>query len=161
MITNYLAPTSFIVTVARMPNVEFFVQRASIPALTMNPVGVASPIASLYSTPDRISYSDFDLGFIVDERMENYLEILRWMEGLGSPESTDQFKAIETTKDGTVSDISIVVHNSHKNPNIKITLKNCFPISMSSVNLNVATTDVQYPEVTATFRYDTFEIEQI
>ena len=161
MITNYLAPTSFVVTVSRMPNVEFFTQRASIPALTMNPVSVQSPITTLYGTGDRVSYADFDLGFIVDERMNNYLEILRWIEGLGSPESTDQYKKLEGTKDGTVSDISVVIHNSHKNPSIKMTLKNCFPVSLSSINLSVAASDIQYPEATATFRYDTFEIEQI
>ena len=161
MITNYLAPTSFVVTIARMPNVEFFVQRAMIPALTMNPVERSSPLTSLYSTPDRITYSEFDLGFIVDEKMENYREILRWMEGMGTPETSKTYENLDKSDDGIKSDITVVIHNSHKNPSLKLTLKDCFPISMSSIALSVAQADIQYPEVTATFRYDTFELESI
>jgi len=161
MITNYLAPTSFQVTIGRMPNVEFFVQRANIPALTMNPVETSSPLNTYYATPDRISYSDFDLSFVVDENMENYLEVMKWMEGLGTPQSSDQYKDIKASDDGTVSDITLVIHNSHKNPAHRVVYKNCFPISISSVPLNIVNQDITYPEVTVTFRYDDFTIENI
>lgn len=159
MITNYLSPTSFTVVIDRMPNVEFFAQRCMIPALTMNPVQSTSPIQNYYLTPDRVTYSDFDLGFIVDENMRNYLEIHDWMVGIGAPENTDQYKTINKSEDGTTSDISIVINNSNKNPNKKITFTNCFPISMSSVSLSVTNPDIVYPEVTATFRYDLFKVE--
>jgi hypothetical protein len=161
MITNYLAPTSFIVTVSRLPKVEFFTQTTSIPSISISPVTNNTPIQNFYSSGDRIEYSDFDLGFIVDERMDNYIEVLRWMEGLGSPETTDQYKDIENSKDGITSDITITIHNSHKNPNIRVIYKNCFPTALSQVDLSVTSTDVAYPQATVTFRYDTFVIEQI
>lgn len=161
MITNYLSPTSFQVTVGRMPNVEFFVQRANIPALTMNPVSLSSPLNNYFQTPDRISYSDFDLSFVIDENMDNYLEIIAWMEGLGTPQTSDQYKDLEASDDGTVSDITLVIHNSHKNPGHRVVYKNAFPISISSVALNIVQQDIVYPEVTVTFRYDDFTVEKI
>ena len=161
MITNYLAPTSFIVSISRMPNVEFFTQTASIPSISISPVSTASPIQTYYATGDRIEYSDFDLGFIVDERMDNYLEMLRWMEGIASPETTDQYTDLAKSDDGITSDITVVVHNSHKNPNIRVIYKKCFPIALSQIDLSVTQADVVYPQATATFRYDTFEVEQI
>ena len=161
MITNYLQPASFTVTIKRLPNVQFFTQRALLPALVMTPVERGSPLSSLYSTPDRVSYSDFDLGFVVDENMNNYIEVFRWMESMGSSESLSQYKNLQDAEDGVKSDISIVVNNNHKNPNIKFTMINCFPISLSSISLSAATQDIQYPECTATFRYDYFTIEKI
>lgn len=161
MITNYLAPTSFSVTVSRIPNVEFFTQTAAIPGISLSPIENVSPIQKFYSTGDRIEYSEFDLGFIVDERMENYLEILRWMEGIASPENTDQYKDLAKSDDGITSDITIVIHNSHKNPNIRVQFKNCFPTSLSQVDLSVTQGDVVYPQASVTFRYDAFSIDQI
>lgn len=161
MITNYLQPTSFTVMVERLPNVEFFVQRAMIPAVSATPIQQPAPLQNYYETFDRLTYAEFDLGFVVDERMNNYREVLAWMEGLGSPETTDQFKNLMKTRDKAQSDITVIANNSHKNPNIKITYKNCFPIALSSINLSVVAGDIQYPEVSATFRYDTFEIEEI
>lgn len=161
MQTNYLAPTSFQVSVNRLPNVEFFVQRANIPALTMTPVQLGSPLSNFYETPDRISYSDFDLSFVVDEDMENYLEIMRWMEGMGSTDNLAQYDNLQKSKEGTKSDISVVIHNSHKNPHYRLLIKNAFPISISSVALNVVSSDITYPEVTVTFRYDSFSLEKL
>lgn len=161
MITNYLQPTSFHVSISRLPNVEFFLQRAMIPAVSANPIQQPAPIQNYYETFDRLTYAEFDLGFIVDENMENYIEVLDWMEKLGAPESTDQFKVIEASDDGLKSDITFVINNSHKNSNMRIVFKDCFPIALSSIALSVVAGDIQYPEVNATFRYDTFTIEKI
>ena len=95
MITNYLSPVSFVISVERLPNTEFFTQRVAIPSMSMNPPQQVSPIHNIYKTPDRIEYADLDLSFIVDENMNNYKEILSWMEGLGSPETTEQRKALQ------------------------------------------------------------------
>ena len=144
-----------------MPKVEFFTQTASIPSISISPITNNSPIQNFYSSGDRIEYSDFDLGFVVDERMDNYIEVLRWMEGIGSPESTDQYKTVDDSKDGITSDITVTVHNSHKNPNIRIIYKNCFPTALSQVDLSVTQGDIVYPQASVTFRYDTFTVEQI
>lgn len=159
MITNYLSPVSFLVTVERLPNVEFFTQRATIPSLSMAVVPQPNPLANIYSTPDRIEYSDLDLSFIVDEGMKNYREILAWMEGMGTPQTSDQYRSLKASKSGVTSDITLIIQNSSRNPSIKVTYTNCFPTSLSPVSLSVTETDIVYPECTATFRYDNMIIE--
>ena len=67
--TNYFSPISFIVTVNRLPNTEFFTQRFLLPGIFMQPVAKSTPIANLYEIPDRLTYGEFDLGFIIDEDM--------------------------------------------------------------------------------------------
>ena len=161
MITNYLSPIGFTAHIARLPSVEFFTQRAVIPGLSIQQVEQPTPLHRIYSTGDRLDYSDLDLSFIVDENMNNYLEMLAWMEGIGSPNTSDEYKNLEKSEDGVTSDITLTINNSSKNPNFQVTFFNCFPTSLSPVQLDVTQTDIQYPECSVTFRYDTFKIEKI
>ena len=161
MITNYLSPVSFLVVIERLPNTEFFTQRVTIPGVGMTPPTQVSPIHNIYRTPDRLEYSELDLSFIVDEGMNNYNEILSWMEGLGAPETSDQRLNLQKSKFGAQSDISIIIQNSSRNANIRFSFTECFPTSLSSVELDVTGTDIIYPTCTATFRYTNMRFEKI
>ena len=91
IINNYLSPASFTISVDRMPNVEFFAQGISIPGVSGTPIAMATPLRTMYQPQDQLNYDDLTIQFIVDEQMNNYKEVLRWMEGLGAPESTKQY----------------------------------------------------------------------
>jgi hypothetical protein len=161
MITNYLSPLEFVVTVKRLPNVQFFTQRATIPSVIMQPIDKPTPFKTIFETGDRVTYSELNLTFIVDEQMNNYIEIFNWIKGLTFPENFNQFKNIKESEEGLRSDISIVVMNSHKNPSIRIDYYDCFPISLSEVLLDTTQSDIVYPEATVTFQYNYFSISQI
>jgi len=161
MITNYLSPVSFKVVIDRMPNVEFFTQRVQIPGLSTGAPQQVSPLHNIYKTPDRIEYAELDLSFIVDENMSNYKEILNWLEGMGTPESSDQRLNLEEGKYGAVSDISILIENSSRNSNIKFTFTECFPISLSGVQLDVTGSDIIYPECNVVMRYTNMRFENL
>ena len=161
MITNYLSPVSFKLVIDRLPNTEFFTQRVNLPQLSMASPQQASPIHNLYQTPDRIEYSDLDLSFIVDENMANYNEILQWMEGMGTPQSTNQRADLDASRHGARSDISIIIENSARNSNIKFTFTECFPTALSGIALDITSSDVNYPECNVTFRYNNMTFEKI
>jgi hypothetical protein len=160
MITNYFSPLEFVVTVKRLPNVQFFTQRATIPSVTKQPIDKPTPFKTIFETGDRISYSELNLTFIVDEKMNNYIEVFNWMKGLTFPENFDQYKKLAESEEGLRSDISIVVMNSNKNPSISIDYYDCFPISLSEVLLDTTQNDIIYPEATVTFQYNYFSISQ-
>jgi hypothetical protein len=161
MITNYLSPLEFVVSVKRMPNVQFFTQKASIPSISLNPIERPTPFKPLYETGDRLTYGDLNLSFIIDEGMNNFIEVFNWMHGIAFPDNFDQYKNLETGEFGTRSDISIVIMNSHKNPNIEIAFKDCFPTNLSDVLLDTTSTDVQYPEANVTFSYNSYTIKKL
>jgi hypothetical protein len=161
MITNYLDPTNFKVTVERLPNVEFFTRRAIIPSVTMTPVERLTPMKRLYEIPDRLDYAELDLSFIIDEQMNNYIEVLTWMESLGRTQEYGQFANLAKSDDGVVSDITIILENSSKNPNIKFNFRDCFPTILSPVSVDVTQQDIVYPEATLTLRHNGFTVEKI
>lgn len=161
MITNYFSPLEFIVTVKRLPHVEFFTQRTQIPGVSATPVEKPNPFNVMYETPDKLRYNNFEFSFIIDEKMNNYLEIYNWIKGITFPQNFGQYKDINESSEGRISDISVLVLNSSKNPSINITYRNCFPITLSDVTLDTTSSDLIYPEATVTFQYDYYEIEQV
>ena len=158
MITNYFSPLEFQVTIKRMPNVEFFVQRTAIPSVTGHPADFPTPFNRLNITPDKLSFSYLNLSFIVDENMSNYIEVLNWIKGTTFPERYEQYRQLAESEHGIESDITIVTLNSNKNPTNKIVFTNCAPIGLSEVVLDTTTHDIVYPEATATFSYDYFNV---
>lgn len=161
MQTNYLNPTSFLVSIERLPNVEFTTQRAILPSISMSAVTTPNPLKNIYQVPDHLEYAELDLSFILNENLDNYIEILNWMEGLATPDSLSQFDRLKKTKDGLKSDIVIIVTNSHKNPNIEFRFKDAFPLTISPISLDITPGDIVNPEVTVTFRHNGFSITQL
>lgn len=161
IINNYLSPASFTISIDRMPNVEFFAQGVSIPGVSGSPIAMATPLRTMYQPQDQLNYDDLTIQFIVDEQMNNYKEVLRWMEGLGAPESTKQYADYDKGNATLASDISVVITNSHKNPNIKFTFKEAFPVALGGIELNVNTQDIAYATCDVTMRYESFIFETI
>jgi hypothetical protein len=161
IVPNFFSPLEFRVTIKRLPNVEFFTQRSMIPSISTNPIVQPTRFNPVFQTPDQVNFSNLDLTFIVDEDLNNYTEIFDWMISSAFPENHNQFRQIANSEEGLFSDISVIIMNSKKNSNIEVSYKNCFPISLSDIQLNTTDQDVTYPEVTASFQYDTFSIKRL
>lgn len=159
IINNYLSPTNFTISIERLPNVEFFTQKLTIPDITATAQTISNPLANIYEYGDRLDYGELQTTMIVDEDMNNYKEILDWIQGYSAPETTTQNKLRE--KIGFESDLICTITNSHKNPHVRFTFKNCFPIGLGGVSLDVNNTDVAYATTNVSWRYDTFIMEQI
>lgn len=161
MITNFFTPLEFIVTVKRLPNVEFFTQRVTLPGISANAVRQPTRFNAVYQTPDELQYDTLNFSFIIDENMKNFIEIFNWMTAITFPQRHSQFKQIKESEEGLFSDISIIALNSHKNPVIELSFKNCFPINLSEITMDTTNQDVTYPEATVVFQYDWYEIKSL
>lgn len=158
MITNYFTPLEFQVNIKRLPNVEFFIQKVVIPSVSGNPAIMPTPFNPLHYTPDKLQYSPLELVFIIDENMNNYIEVLKWIKGNTFPEKYQQHYNQVKKEGGVESDITILMLNSHKNPIIQVNFTNCAPISLSDVVLDTTTPDIIYPTATVVFSYDYFNV---
>lgn len=155
-LTNYLQPIEFELSIKRLPTVEFFVQRASIPGINMGFSTQPTPFNNVFHSPDKLEYQEFSATFIVDEKARNYIEIFDWMHGLAFPQEYRQYERLRDTDESLYSDIILSVKNSAKKPNIRVQFINAFPISISEVLLDTTQQDIIYPEATVTFKYDSF-----
>jgi len=165
MAQNFLSPIGFRFVLQRAPNIEYYIQSASVPSLSAGSVTVATPFSNLSFGPDKLEYGDFTITFRVDENMTNYLEIHDWLIGIAFPDNFTQHKNLVTRENGDnsgiFSDATLTILNSTKNANIEVKFEDLIPSSLSEIALDVKAVDVVYAEASVSFKYKRFTITNI
>ena len=164
--TNFLSPLGAKFTIKKLPTVNFFVQRVSIPSMTVGEFPIGTPFSAKLQMPgDLVTFGDLVITFRVDENMDNYIEIFNWIKSISRIDDFDDSKAwgnevsSPTSDDKVFSDATLVVLNSAMNPNRYVRFTDCFPTSISDVPFDTTLSDVDYVETTVTFKFRKFDIE--
>mgnify|MGYP001597322598 FL=1 len=165
---NFLSNLGFRFVLSRTPEMNFFVQSVTLPAIDLGQFDLEDPFVRLPQPGTKLNFNPLSLTFLVNEDMDNYLEIFDWLNGLGFPENFNQYSnfvgnqgAVGPTSTQEFSDGSLMILSSHKNPSLKVTFQDMFPISLSDLNFDSTMTDVEYLRATVTFRYRLYTIEKI
>ena len=169
---NYMSPLGFKLIITKTPKVDFLCQSANIPSISMGTAVQPTYLKDIPVPGDKVLYDDLNVRFLVDEKMENYLAIHKWITGLGYPESLgqyDQLKKEDNRTDAIVedqgdpryfnySDATLQVLNSNYKPSVLINFKDAFPVSLSTLDFDVTTRDYNYFTAEVTFKYTIYNI---
>lgn len=161
---NYLSPIGFKFTLAKDPKVSFFSNSATIPELSLGTAIQPSYLKMIDVPGEIIEYGDFNLRFLVDENLENYMSIHNWITGLGFPETPQQFKDLITDDNGSIerknqfSDGSLRILNSNYNSIAVVKFKDLFPISISALEFEATDEDYNYFTADVVFKYTVYNI---
>jgi hypothetical protein len=160
---NFLSPLGFKFSIYKTPKINYFVQAAAIPSLSLGRSEVSTPLSKLKFPGDKVDWGDLTITFRVDEELRNYYELYNWLIQLGKPESFSQYQQIATAAigEGVVSDATLIVLSSAKNPIMEVKFSNMFPVSLSELNFNTQLNDVDYIDCIATFAYERFSINYL
>ena len=184
-IMDYASPVQFRFKCTKLPQVEFFCQKANIPAIRL---GLAEQKTSLKDIPipgDKITFSDLQISFLVDENLNNYKEIHDWIIGIGFPQNYNQFSDLRALSSdrfpgttastaptgtsiakplpegGIYSDATLIVLNSKNIAKTEIRFHNIFPTRLGALSYDVKQSDVDYLTASVDFKYMYYEIVQI
>ena len=165
---NFLSSVNFKFTLNRAPKVAFFSNQASIPSISL---GVAVQTNYLNDIPvpgDKMVFDDFTLRFLVDENLENYMEIQKWMRGLGFPESLSEIYEFQKSNEAfeqpyksdlnLYSDGTLIGLNSNQRFNFQVKFRSMFPTYLSPLEFNATSTDTEYFTADVTFKYLMYNI---
>ena len=167
---NYLSPLGFKLIISKIPKVDFLCQAANIPSISMGTAVQPTYLKDLPVPGDKPVYDDLTVRFIIDENMENYLSLNKWITGLGYPESQKQFQQLKdvgpqlSTQDDTnprameFSDATLQILSSNYQPNINVNFRGCFPVAVSTLEFDSSQRDYNYFTCEATFKYDYYTI---
>jgi len=165
---NFLAPVGFKFTLNRAPKVAFFSNSANIPDITLGVAYQPNYLTDIPVPGDKMEFGDFTLRFLVDENLENYLEIQKWMRGLGFPESlkeiynfqndNEKFEQPDKTQMNLYSDGTLVILNSNQNLNFQVIFRSMFPYSLSTLQFDATDQDIQYLTADVSFKYMMYNI---
>ena len=161
---NPLSPNGFMFSVERIPEVQYFCQTVDLPEISFANNTIATPFVDYPLPGEKLQFGNLNVEFLVDSTFANYTALFNWMQGLGFPESWDQYRA-EVAKDKfpvrsepALSDASLSILNASNNTAKVITFKDCFPINLGSITFTSNTQDVQYIVGKATFLYSTYSL---
>jgi len=161
---NFLSPVGFKFTLAKTPKVAFFCNSARIPDINLGAATQPSYLKDIAVPGDKIEFGDFNLKFLIDENMENYMAIHNWIYGLGYPNSTSEYKSLVTKTDGTedpnqaFSDGSLHILNSNFNDVAIVNFKDLWPMTLSSMEFDASIRDTNYFTADVSFKYTVYNI---
>ncbi len=78
-VIDYSAPTQFRFSILQLPKVQFFTTACNIPGINMGEAVFPTPFKNIPVLPDKVTYENLEITFIVDEKLENYRELHNWI----------------------------------------------------------------------------------
>ena len=167
-----MSPVGFKFILSKAPKVDFMCQSANIPSISMGTAVQVTYLKDIAVPGDKVLYDDLNLRFLIDENMENYLQIYKWITGLGYPESVEQYNTLKSDDPYSVindiertdpryfesSDATLQILSSNYQPNILVKFKDVFPTSLSTLEFDVSDRDYSYFTAQVSFKYTIYEI---
>lgn len=166
---NDLYPNRFKFTINRAPKVSFSCNSANIPSMSLG--NASQPTSTGKNIPlpgNKIEYEPFNLRFIVDENLENYMQIFNWIEGIAFPESLQQTFNLQASNEkidhriqsqlNIYSDATLQILTSHQRPNFNVKFYDLYPYDLTTLLFDATDSNPTPFTAEAKFKYTYFEI---
>ena len=178
---DYASPTQFKFSIVQLPKVEFFTTAANLPGITLADAIFPTPFTDVPVQGDKLTFDNLIISFIVDEALENYLQLHRWLYGIGFTKSRKQFADFRgeesvtptatrgvstdigdvkasTPSRGLFGDATLTLLSNKNNPILEVRFRDVYPASLSGLDYNQNNTDVEYLTATCDFKYTLYDI---
>ena len=179
---DYADPSKFLFKCNKLPKVEFFTTQVNLPGVNLGDVVIPTPFKELPVQGHTLTFENLQLQFMVDEKLENYIELHQWLVGIGFPKSRNQFSSFITrnanafpgdpvvnTGSGTTdsnavgvqqmySDATLTITSSKNNPTVEVRFSDIYPVSLSALQFDQQVGDTTYLTATVDFSYTLYEI---
>ena len=153
--TNYLYQTFYKFQMRRLPKVNYFMQKVSLPDFASGgPIEQPTRFVPVKHPSKNVSFDNLTIEFLVDENLENWRELYDWMRTIYL---VDDYKNFESETSTHFTEGSILLLNSAMNVNKEIRFHNLLPISLSGIDFDSTDTDLSPRIATATFAFDFYE----
>ena len=153
--TNYLYQTFYKFQMRRLPKVNYFMQKVSLPDFASGgPIEQPTRFVSVKHPSRNVSFDNLSIEFLVDENLENWRELYDWMRTIYL---VDDYRKFESETSTHFTEGSILLLNSAMNVNKDIRFHNLLPISLSGIDFDSTDTDLSPRIATATFAFDFYE----
>ena len=162
---NTLNSINFDFQIEKIKEVSFSCQTANIPGMSLGQSVQPTPLRPLPIPGDSLQYDSLDISFLVDENMSNYLEIYKWLKGLGFPSDQQQYAdlLVDTNRinqyDGDkFSEATLFVLSNNSNVAFEVNFTSCFPTNLSGLNFVSTDADTSPFIASTSFMFADFNI---
>lgn len=153
-----LGPGNFKITIdaSEFANLQFFCTTATLPSLAQSEVLQSYGNRNAYVPGDTLEYGTFEVSFIVDEEMKNYIEMFNWIKK-NADHNVQRTKTGQGTHEEKYKDITMSVLTAKNTVNKQIRFTDAFPTNLGELSFTTQDTAVEYLTCTVSFRYNRFE----
>lgn len=146
---NPAVGSSFLLELPNNPGINYFVQTAEVPGLTMG--GIDTPYKNHQGVQpsNRIDFDPLNVTFLVDENWNNWWSLLLWMY---------KIRTGKVSINDEMVDITLHLVNTNKNLNKRLKFFGAFPTMVSSMQLDSTNIESNVLVCSATFRYQYYEM---
>jgi hypothetical protein len=155
-----MSPNGFNFTITKLPDLSFFCQQVTLPALSIGAPEQSTPFSTTPIPGEIATFDQLQVQFLVDSEMKNYKAIHNWLVALSFPQNYEQytnFTASDTNQYSELaknySDGSLSMLDGTNNIAATVQFVDLFPLSLEGLTFQSTNTDVQYLVGNATFRY--------
>lgn len=145
---NPALSTSFMLEVPFEQELNYNLQTAEVPALTMGGIDVPWRNHQGVQPSNRIDFDPLNVTLIVDEDYKNWHSMFQWMMRIRHGNRSLNAEAV---------DITLHITDSNKVARHKIVFYGAFPTNVGTLSLETATVEPQPLICALTFRYQHYE----
>lgn len=133
---NFARGNRFELTIPEAPIVAALAQDFLIPALTVNPAEVPNQFVDYALPGEKIVYGEIDVGFIVDDNFDAYVEIHNWMRKMcGAYQQQAEERLM------LHCDVTMILLNNNHNPVRRMIFHDCWPTSLGAASYDLLASD--------------------
>lgn len=169
---DILQSTKFRLNFARLPEMTYFCQTASLPGVSLSEVPRNTPFVDLYSPGEKIIYDVLTVSFLVDEDIVAWENIHNWIRACTFPTNFNEYRNLQKLNMGATgrniqkampqfTDASLSIFTNKNNPNIRINFKDLFPTMLDGLQFSSMDSAENIITATASFRFSYFDIERV
>ena len=153
--TNFLSPIGFQLGITILPNVGFYAQQCNIPGITLPNATQVTRFSDVPVAGDKITWENFNITFMIDAEMNNFLAIWNWMQALApATDSRDYDYANQKNSPGVLQ-----ILGGDNAPIRTIYFEDLIPTSLNTLQFSSTESDVSYLQGSAEFMYSSYRIE--
>jgi hypothetical protein len=171
---DYLRVNAYRLVIHPLPKVSYFAQKANLPGISLGVAKQSTPLHDLPIAGDKLEYGQFSLTFMVSEDMENWAELYSWIQGLGFPDTHEQFlelrqsgqmKRLSTSispfneESGIYADATLFLLDAANNTKLSFNFVDLFPVALSDMEMDSGVDEMSYLKCTATFLYKGLSVD--
>jgi hypothetical protein len=160
--TSTLSGSHFTFTIPEYNNLNFNIQTVNLPSVQSTPKELPTPVGPTHFAGDKLSYEVLEIGFIVDESLNDWREIYNWLRALATTNIlensiiTNQY--VNYDKPLYTSGTLLILTNS-LHVNITCNFTNLFPISLTGINFSTKDVEDRKIFANAQFAFDTYDLK--
>ncbi len=155
---NPLSSNGFQFIIQKAPELNYFSQSVELPGISLPSAVMPTPKVPIPLIGETPHFDPFNLTFLVDSDLTNYLAMYKWILGSSFTEILpselfEQFTNLDHYSDGTL-------HVLSSSNNIIRTFEfiDLHPVSLSGIQFITTSTDDEYISCTVTFDYSYFRV---